>query len=101
MGHRLNTRNRTEVDLGILSKGGLLDLFDNQIKTLYSLTDEEFDYICENASEDQIAILLKDPNLDYTINKKEYVSLTFTERRQIIITLDSLMESFNKSKNEK
>jgi hypothetical protein len=36
-------------EIKIKSSGGLPDLFDNSIKQLFNITDEEYDFICENA----------------------------------------------------
>jgi len=49
---RAARRNWTEDMLGLKSSGGLLDLFDNAIKASYRITDEEYDYMSENMTED-------------------------------------------------
>jgi len=49
---RINRRNWTGYQMGILSRGGMLDLFDNAIKEALRITDDEFDQLIEDTSED-------------------------------------------------
>ena len=44
---RLERRNRTYGDLGIKSSGGMFDLFDNAIKEIYRINDNEYNYLFE------------------------------------------------------
>jgi hypothetical protein len=53
---RLARKSRTDEELGILSSGGLLDLFDNEIKLSYRLNDDEFDYIAQNMSDEDMEL---------------------------------------------
>jgi hypothetical protein len=41
-------------EINFAAKGGILDLFDNAIKAAFNITDEEYDYICEHATEEEI-----------------------------------------------
>jgi hypothetical protein len=45
-------------EIKIKSSGGLPDLFDNSIKQLFNITDGEYDFICENASDEEINTFL-------------------------------------------
>jgi hypothetical protein len=38
------------------NSGGLDVLFDNQVKSAYNITDEEYDYIAENMSDEELSI---------------------------------------------
>jgi hypothetical protein len=41
-------------EIKFTAKGGILDLFDNAIKAAFNITDEEYDYICEHATDEEI-----------------------------------------------
>jgi len=47
-------------DIKIVSAGGITDLFDNHIKSIFNITDEEYDFIAENALEEEWDILFND-----------------------------------------
>jgi hypothetical protein len=57
---RINRVNWLAKDMGIKSKGGLLDLVDNQIKVVYRINDDEFDYLCGVMSDDELDIFVTD-----------------------------------------
>ena len=50
---RIDRRNWLNKDMGIKSKGGILDLFDNQIKVVYRINDDEYDHLCEAMSDEE------------------------------------------------
>lgn len=50
---------------------GIFDLFDDVMKGAFNLNDAEYDYICNNATDEELSIL--------TISKP-----TFSEKRQMI-----------------
>lgn len=60
------------------ASGGMLDLFDNAFKQALRVTDSEYDWLAENLSDEELGLIVTDPELK---------SLTFTERRQIILIL--------------
>lgn len=35
-----------------------MDIFDNHVKSAYNLTDQEYDYICENATDEELDVLV-------------------------------------------
>ena len=72
---RISRKDWTCKDMGLKSKGGLLDLFDNQIKNIYRINDTEFDYLCEVLSDYENDIFLND-------------NRTFTDKRKIIELLN-------------
>lgn len=85
---RLERRNWKESDVGIKSSGGLLDLFDNQIKSLYRITDDEFDFIAER---------ITDGESTYFLGEAE----TFSEKRETLKILFKYLEEFKKQQDEK
>ena len=52
---RCKRKFRPYEDLKIKSSGGMLDLFDNAIKEVYRITDNEFDYLAENLTDGEIS----------------------------------------------
>ena len=64
--YRLLRRNYTDHDCGILYKGGILDAVDNAFKATYRINDKEYDYICDNANDDELEILVLDENSKYS-----------------------------------
>lgn len=74
---RLERKYWNSDKLGILNKGGLLDLFDNQIKIIYRITDDEYDHACEILNDDELGLFT-------TMN-----DLTFAQKRKILEILNS------------
>lgn len=79
---RLSRKNRTCEDLGIKSSGGMLDLFDNAIKETFRINDDEFDYIAERLSEDEMDIVFKEDQ-------------SFNEKRQCILIVEKYITAYN------
>lgn len=71
---RFERRNWTEDSIGIKSSGGMLDLFDNAIKSAYRINDEEYDHICKIANDDELGLLTSE-------------SLTFKEKKRLLVFL--------------
>lgn len=80
---RLERKNRT--DISYKSSGGLFDLFDNAFKETWRVTDGEYDYVCEVASDEDLDAFTE--NLD-----------TFSKKRTALIIYIKLMTAYNKSK---
>jgi hypothetical protein len=64
------------------------DIFDDLIKTFYNITDDEYDYIADNASDDELHIFLS------ALGGLEKPS-TFTERRKGLIMRNHYIEKYN------
>lgn len=78
---------RPEVDACILSGGGLHDMFDNVIKVLFNITDAEYDFIAETASDSELDVFLSAlGGLDK--------SSTFTERKNALILRNKFLKDF-------
>ena len=67
---RLSRKHRTDKDLGILNKGGLLDLADNAFKIAFRITDDEYDYIAEHLTDEEVVILVSTDTLTFSEGKK-------------------------------
>ena len=81
---RINRRHWLGTDMGIKSKGGMLDMFDNHIKTVYRINDDEYDYMCKVMSDDEINIF---------VNERP----TFAEKRKMIELLNKHIDYATKS----
>lgn len=57
---RINRKFWTPKDLGIKETGNLIDVFDNHIKSVYRINDQEFDYLCEVFDDSQIELFVTD-----------------------------------------
>ena len=64
-------------DIELAKAGGFFDLVDNLIKTAFNITDEEYDYICEHATEEEIEEFV------LALGSNEGPS-TFTQRRRAL-----------------
>lgn len=72
---RIDRKNWLNKDIGYKSSGGILDLFDNQIKAVYRINDDEFDYLCG---------VMTDEETDIFVNQNP----TFAEKRKMIELLN-------------
>jgi len=55
---RINRRHWLNKDMGIKSSGGMYDIFDNQIKTVYRINDDEYDHLCEVMTDEETDIFV-------------------------------------------
>jgi hypothetical protein len=44
----------TRPEIEFKGRGGITDVFDDFIKGAFNITDEEYDFICENASDKEL-----------------------------------------------
>lgn len=72
---RLDRKHWVGNDMGIKSKGGMFDLIDNHIKTLYRINDDEYDYLCEIMSDEEMDIFVTE-------------TPTFSDKRKMIQLLN-------------
>lgn len=79
---RIERRNFTYDDIGFKHSGGLFDLFDNGVKEVLRINDNEYDYICEKATDDELKIILKE-------------KLSFSEKRELLKLLHKYITEFN------
>lgn len=82
---RLERRNITYSEIGYKSQGSMFDLLDNSLKTVARINDEQYDFIAENANDDELDLLVKE-------------EFTFAEKRQFIIMLEKYLTQFNNRK---
>jgi hypothetical protein len=82
---------RPEVESSIVHGGGLYDLFDNLIKMLYNITDQEYNFILEIATEEEIEVFVS------ALGSME-TSSTFSQRRRALELRNKMLIKFNKEK---
>ena len=84
---------RPEVQACIVSGGGIHDMFDNVIKVLFNITDDEYDFIAETANDEELNVFLT------ALGNMEHGS-SFTERRQALNLRNEMLVKFNAKEKE-
>ena len=74
-------------EIKLANSGGLFDLMDNVMKSGFNITDAQFDFICEEATDEELDKLAE---VLFNNNKA-----TFTERREALIVRNKYVELFN------
>lgn len=67
---RLKRKQRPLEVLGLKNSGNILDLFDNDFKQTFYLTDEEYRLLMEQCSEEELEILAFLRKVTYSDMKK-------------------------------
>ena len=70
------------------NSGGIFDMFDNMLKLAFNITDEEYDYIVENCSDEEIGKLVA------AFGKMDTPS-TFAERRAALEVRNTYLKQMN------
>jgi hypothetical protein len=84
---------RPEVQACIVSGGGIHDMFDNVIKVLFNITDDEYDFIAETANDEELNVFLA------ALGDMEKGS-SFTERRKALELRNEILVKFNTKEKE-
>lgn len=79
---RLERRDRD--DIIFKGCGGLMDIFDDAVKGVWRINDEEYDYICEHCSDEE---------LELVVNERP----TFTQARQALTIVNKMVEECRNS----
>lgn len=74
----------TSEEMGILNQGGIFDLFDNMAKLAFRMTDREYDFLCEHATDEELSLSVGG-------------DLTFGEKRQLVEILEKYYKLANES----
>lgn len=77
---RLDRRNRKDLD--ITEKGGMFDMTDNMIKSMWRINDEELNFISERLNDEDIFLFTSD-------------CLKFSEAKRILNRIDGILVSKN------
>lgn len=78
---RCKRKFRPYKELKIKSSGGMLDLFDNAIKETYRITDNEYDYLAENLTDEQT---------NYFVSEK----LSFAEKKECLKIIQNHLSNY-------
>ena len=75
-------------EIKIKGSGGIPDLIDNVVKTAFNITDEEYNFICEHATDEELDVFLT--GLGNLITAP-----TFTEKRAALVLRNKYMNLFH------
>lgn len=75
-------RKRSHVANELMGSSNLLELFDHSIMELFRISNNEYDYLCEN---------ITDGEMDLFFGKE----LNFGEKRMLVIMLDKYLTEYN------
>ena len=74
-------------EIKLANSGGVFDLMDNVMKVGFNITDAQYDFICEEATDEDLDKLAE---VLFNNNKA-----TFTERREALIVRNKYVELFS------
>lgn len=77
-------QRKLRTDIVFKGCGGLTDAFDDAIKSVWYINDEEYDYICENATDEELDLFLGG-------NGK------FSDMKKALTTVDKLIDEMYNS----
>ena len=73
-------RKKNPPTIWIKNKGSLLDAFDNAIKEVFLITDEEYDVLAEHMSREEIDLFIAD-------------KLAYKEAKQLVISINKHLDN--------
>jgi hypothetical protein len=74
-----------------IQPGGLFDLFDNSIKIGFNITDEELDFICKTATDEELDVFI-------TALGSLGEAASFSKRKSALIIRNKYLDLFNTTK---
>jgi hypothetical protein len=75
-------------NIHLVTEGDMLDLIDNVIKAGFNITDEELDFICETATDEEVEVITEAIG---TIDE----GASFSKRRSALIIRNKYLDLFN------
>ena len=69
---RFERKNRT--DINYKGCGGITDALDDMIKQLWRINDDEYDYLCENLTDEELCTIL--PEFKNISQIKDAINIT-------------------------
>lgn len=76
---RLSRKNRTNSECNIRNSGGITDLFDNTIKSIWRINDSEYDFILDKMTDTEMELFVSE-------------NPTFTQKRQMLRLVERLLD---------
>jgi len=99
MGFRLDNKKRSNEEIGGTFPRGFNQVFDNQMMAAFRLTDQEYDFIAEFSTNEEMEILFTGSEFSSPFGNQEHPSIvTYAEKKMIVKTLDSLMKRYSLQK---
>jgi hypothetical protein len=83
----------TRPEIKFKGQGGITDVFDDFIKGAFNITDEEYDFICENASEKELDELLGGLGSSETL-------ATFSEKKKSLEVRNKYLGLYGRERKE-
>jgi oligoribonuclease NrnB/cAMP/cGMP phosphodiesterase (DHH superfamily) len=83
----------TRPEIKFKGQGGITDVFDDFIKGAFNITDEEYDFICENASEKELDELLGGLGSSETL-------ATFSEKKKSLEVRNKYLDLYGRERKE-
>ena len=83
----------TRPEIKFKGQGGITDVFDDFIKGAFNITDEEYDFICENASEKELDELLGGLGFSETL-------ATFSEKKKSLEVRNKYLDLYGRERKE-
>jgi len=77
-------------EINFKSSGGLLDVFDDYVKGLYNITDEEYDFIASRMSDEEMSAFVA------PIDVKK---VSFSQKRKALEIRNKYLKQFNDERN--
>lgn len=71
---RFERRNRTDIDYK--GFGSITDAFDDMFKELWRINDDEYDYLCETLSDEELSVII--PEFESISQIKKAISIVNT-----------------------
>lgn len=76
-------------EIKLKGSGGIFDLLDNEMKVRYNITDDEYDFICENVTDEEMEIFAM-PGIAFAERRKaleirnKYLKMYEVEKEKLI-----------------
>tara|TARA_R110000782_G_scaffold177708_1_gene268656 strand:- start:124 stop:372 length:249 start_codon:yes stop_codon:yes gene_type:complete len=80
---RLSRKNRTDIEFK--GCGGLTDAFDDAVKGTWRINDDEYDYICQTATDNELDSLMFD-------------CVTFSDKRHSLTVINKFVNDYKELK---
>lgn len=74
-------KRKLRADIKFKNRGGLLDAFDNAVKSAWYINDDEYNYICKFATKEELDLFLGGNG-------------TFSDMKKALIMVDNLLEEY-------
>jgi hypothetical protein len=74
-------------EINFKGSGGFLDVFDDYVKGLYNITDEEYDFITNRMSDEEMSVFVAPIDVS---------KVSFSQKRMALEIRNKYLKQFNK-----